>query len=166
MHIRDLKPPTIRRSSHRALALYAWTLIESIHPSLFPPSLYPYQDVAMSDGYIYPETVIPLSELASQEPELSVLANGPGELQVEIEIDHTPETSQELAEIRSFIGINSIEGTSDVALTFLSGDDSVHLQLNRHEGSRLSAALDLYQKWARTEDRYRSIDSDQEADSC
>lgn len=118
----------------------------------------------MSENTTYPEKVIPALELASPEQKFSVLANDCGEFQVEIEIDHKPDSPSELAEIKSFIGINAIEGTADVLLTVLSGDDSIHLELNRNDGDRLNAALDLYKKWARTERRNRGIEADQETD--
>lgn len=88
-----------------------------------------------------------LDRLDHEATDPSILANAPGELSVEVQLDQA--SPDALDRLQKCIGFNGQEG--NVLLTVVNGSQDVSLELKPDDIAVLKDALDLCQDWARAE---------------
>ena len=95
---------------------------------------------------------------------LSILADAPGEFQVELRTEASRRADDDLR-LYASIGLNLQEDEDGVLLSVEQGPDNVHLQLTPSDISVLRQALDLCDQRITTDSAAKRADDQRTADS-
>ena len=96
---------------------------------------------------------------------LSILADAPGEFQVELRTEASRRADDDLR-LYASIGLNLQEDEDGVLLSVEQGPDNVHLQLTPSDISVLRQALDLCDQRITTDSAAKRADDQRTADSA